>query len=242
MKLSPNATLADIASNQPSLLRELEQLGLDYCCGGHRSLDEACRQQGLDADAVVVALEHKAPSTEAPAEWLALSPAELVDHLEATHHHYLKQELPRLDELAAKVSRIHGTIHPELNDVAATVAEIRADLEPHLRREEEMLFPMIRTLSSATSKPSFACGSIRNPITVLEAEHMVVGGLLARLRELTDGYQAPTDTCASTQGLMVGLAQLEADTHLHVHKENNHLFPTVTAKEAGLCACSSSDG
>jgi regulator of cell morphogenesis and NO signaling len=125
--------------------------------------------------------------------------------------------------------------HPELNDVAAAVAEIRADLEPHLRKEEEMLFPMIRTLDVATSRPSFACGSIRNPITVLEAEHMVVGGLLARLRNLTNGYQAPADTCASTQALMVGLAQLEADTHLHVHKENNHLFPAVTAREEELC-------
>ena len=235
MKLSPNATLADIASNHPSLLRELEQLGLDYCCGGHRSLNEACRQQGLDADAVVVALEHDGVSTEAPADWVALSPADLVDHLEATHHHYLKQELPRLDALAAKVSRAHGKNHPELNDVAAAVAEIRADQEPHLRKEEEMLFPMIRTLDIATSRPSVACGSIRNPITVLEAEHMVVGGLLARLRNLTNGYQAPADTCASTQALMVGLAQLEADTHLHVHKENNHLVPAVTAREEELC-------
>jgi len=204
--------------------------------GGQHSLDEACRQQGLDADAVVVALEHHTDSAEAPAAWLALSPAELVDHLEATHHHYLKQELPRLDKLAAKVSRAHGANHPELNDVAAVVAEIRTDLEPHLRKEEEMLFPMIRTLSSATSRPNLACGSIRNPIAVMEAEHTVVGGLLAKLRDLTDGYQAPADTCASTQALMVGLAQLEADTHLHVHKENNHLFPTVTALEEGLGA------
>jgi regulator of cell morphogenesis and NO signaling len=160
-----------------------------------------------------------------------------VDHLESTHHHYLKQELPRLEELAAKVNLAHGVSHPEFGDVAATVAEIRADLEPHLRKQEDVLFPLIRTLASATtSMPSFACGSIKNSIALMEAEHRVVGGLLARLRELTCGYQAPADTCTFTQELMVGLAKLERDTHLHVHKENNHLFPAVTALEEVMCS------
>jgi regulator of cell morphogenesis and NO signaling len=236
MKLTPTTTLAEIASKHPSLLRELEHLGLDYCCGGQRSLDEACRQQGLEADAVVVALGHLAVSEEKPSAWLALSPEALVDHLEATHHRYLKQELPRLDKLAARVSRVHGANHPELMKVAAVVSEIRADLEPHLRKEEEVLFPMIRLLGSATSQPNLTCGSIRNPIAVMESEHQVVGGLLARLRELTHGYRTPTGTCASTQALMVGLTHLEADTHLHVHKENNHLFPAVIAQEAQLRA------
>jgi regulator of cell morphogenesis and NO signaling len=177
MKLTPTTTLAEIASKHPSLLRELEHLGLDYCCGGQRSLDEACRQQGLEADAVVVALGHHAVSEEKPSAWLALSPEALVDHLEATHHRYLKQELPRLDKLAARVSRVHGANHPELVKVAAVVSEIRADLEPHLRMEEEVLFPMIRLLGSATSQPNLTCGSIRNPIAMMESEHQVVGGI-----------------------------------------------------------------
>jgi regulator of cell morphogenesis and NO signaling len=237
MKLIRSATLADIASNNPSLLRVLEHFGLDYSCGGKRTIDEACLQQGLDVDAVIDALEHHAVSAEAPAAWLALTPADLVDHLETTHHHHLKQELPRLEELAAKVNLAHGVSHPELDDVAATVAEIRAELEPHLRKQEDVLFPMIRTLASATtSMPSFACGSIRNSIALMEAEHRVVGGLLARLRELTCGYQALADTCTSTQELIMGLAKLEANIHLYVHKENNHLFPAVIALEELMCS------
>ena len=98
----------------------------------------------------------------------------------------------------------------------------------------EVLFPMIRTLASATSRPSFHCGSIGDPITVMEHKHTAVGTLLERLRQITGGYQAPEDTCASTRALMVGLAELEADTHLHIHKENNHLFPAVAALEATL--------
>jgi regulator of cell morphogenesis and NO signaling len=163
-----------------------------------------------------------------------MPPAELVNHLEATHHRYLKQELPRLGELAAKVSRVHGDRHPELVKTAAVLAEIRADLEPHLRKEEEVLFPMIRTLASANSQPTFACGSIANPITVMEQEHTAVGALLERLRQITGGYQAPEDTCASTRALMAGLAELEADTHLHIHKENNHLFPAALEREVQL--------
>jgi len=234
MTLTPTATLAEVASTYPSLTRELERLGLDYCCGGKRTLEEACRQQGLDLEAVVAELSNQPLADEPPAEWLSMQPAELVDHVETTHHRYLKQEMPRLSELADKVMRAHGERHPELNRVAEVFAEIRNDLEPHLRKEEDIIFPMIRTLASASSMPSFDCGSIAKPIAVLEREHSVVGGLLAQLRELTDGYQAPADTCASTKALMVGLAELEADTHLHVHKENNHLFPTVKALEKQL--------
>ncbi len=167
--ITPSTTLAEIASTTPALTRELERLGLDYCCDGKRSLAEA---------------------------------------------------------------------HPELVRVADVVNELRADLEPHLRKEEEVLFPMIRSLASATSQPSFHCGSIANPIAVMEHEHVAVGALLEQLRTLTNGYQAPAGTCASTRSLMEGLAELEADTHLHVHKENNHLFPAVMALDERLTASS----
>jgi regulator of cell morphogenesis and NO signaling len=236
MELTPTTTLAEIASTYPTLTRELERLGLDYCCGGKRSLEEACRQQGLDPEAVVAELSSQPLAAEPAAEWRGLAPADLVDHLEATHHRFLKQELPRLSELAAKVGRVHGEKHPDLVRAAEVLAEIRFDLEPHLRKEEEVLFPMIRTLASATHRPCFPCGSIANPIAVMEDEHTVVGGLLERMRALTHGYQAPTGTCASTRDWMAGLAELEADTHLHVHKENNHLFPAVISLEERLSA------
>ncbi len=231
MALTPSTTLAEIASSNPALPGELERLGLDYCCGGKRSLAEACREQNLDAHAVMAELAGLPAAAGPAADWVGLAPAELVDHLEATHHRYLKQELPRLSELAAKVSRVHGNKHPELVKAGAVLAEIRADLEPHLRREEDVLFPMIRTLSTASQRPSAHSGSIAGPIAVMEQEHTAVGALLEQLRALTGGYQAPADTCASTRALMAGLAELESDTHLHVHKENNHLFPAVIELE-----------
>ena len=87
----------------------------------------------------------------------------LVDHLEQTHHEYLHEELPRLSTLVAKVAAVHGERHPELADVATTYEELRADLEPHLRKEEQVLFPMIHTLTNGTEAPPFPCGSVREP-------------------------------------------------------------------------------
>jgi regulator of cell morphogenesis and NO signaling len=232
--ITPSTSLAEIVSTTPALTRELERLGLDYCCGGKRSLAEACRDQQLDPEAVIAELIAHPVTAETPADWISLAPAELVDHLEATHHRFLKDALPRLTELSAKVSRVHGEAHPELIRVADVVKELRADLEPHLRKEEEVLFPMIRSLASASSQPSFHCGSITNPLAVMEQEHVAVGALLQQLRALTNGYQAPAGTCASTRALMEGLAELEADTHLHVHKENNHLFPAVLVLETTM--------
>jgi regulator of cell morphogenesis and NO signaling len=235
-RITPSTTLAEIASTAPALTRELERLGLDYCCGGKRSLADACRDRQLDPEAVIAKLASVPTAAEPPADWIDLAPAELVDHLEATHHRYLKDALPRLTELAAKVSRVHGEAHPELIRVADLMNELRADLEPHLRKEEEGLFPMIRSLASAISQPSVHCGSIANPTAVLEQEHVAVGALLEQLRALTNGYQPPAATCASTRALMEGLAQLETDTHLHVHKENNQLFPALLALEKALAS------
>jgi regulator of cell morphogenesis and NO signaling len=162
--------------------------------------------------------------------------AELVDHLEATHHRYLHEELPRLSALVAKIVSVHGEHHPELSDIATCYEEIRADLEPHLMKEERVLFPMIRELAVATTATSFHCGTLRNPISVMLSEHDAVGDLLARLHRLTAGYVTPADGCASYVACFAGLAELEADTHLHIHKENNLLFPLVERLEGELAA------
>jgi regulator of cell morphogenesis and NO signaling len=236
--IGPTSRLADLVTADPSLARELERRGLDYCCGGGRTLAEACAAQELDAD--VVAQELVAASGWQPAEaWTTMNAPQLIDHIEATHHRYLWDELPRLTALMDKVCGVHGERHPELHEVAQNLEELRADLEPHLLKEERVLFPMIRELATSRSRPVFACGSIRNPISVMMAEHDRAGELLDRLHQLTDGYRPPADACASYTALYVGLAELEADTHLHVHKENNVLFPMVEKMEASI---TSTDG
>ncbi|MFN8038841.1 MAG: iron-sulfur cluster repair di-iron protein [Acidimicrobiales bacterium] len=228
--IDPSITLAELVTQRPALARELERRSLDYCCGGQRTLAEACAAQGLDVDETATALD-AAPGGEI-APWATFGPAELVDHLQATHHAYLHDELPRLTALADKVAQVHGGRHPELLDVQRLYGELRDDLEPHLAKEEQVLFPMIRELAAADTAPTFHCGTLRNPISVMLREHDRAGELLERLRAMTDGFVIPDDACASYTALYTGLEELEADTHLHVHKENNLLFPAVIALEA----------
>ena len=235
MALTTDRTLADLVTADPGAARVLERYGLDYCCGGGRPLDQACAAAGVDPATVLDALA-AAPATSTP-DWATMAPEVLVDHLEATHHAYLHTELPRLTPLADKVADVHGARHPELAAVRDTYAELRAELEPHLMKEEQILFPLIRELVASAGTAEAHCGSLElGPIRVMMMEHDRAGELLAELREATGGYEVPDDGCASYRALYEGLAELEADTHLHVHKENNVLFPAVIALEHATAA------
>ncbi len=233
--VDPRTSLGDLVTAHPSLARELERRDLDYCCGGARSLADACAEQGLDA--TLVATELAAATTEsAPPEWADLAPAALTDHLVAVHHRYLHEELPRLSALLEKIESVHGGRHPELGAVRRTYEELRAELEPHLVKEEQVLFPMIHELDASDGPVQFHCGSLQNPISVMLVEHDRAGDLLRELRSLTNDYSVPADGCASYRATYEGLEAVEADTHLHVHKENNLLFPAVEALEAQRCS------
>ena len=223
-------TLGGIVTSHPSLARELERRKLDYCCGGAVTLGQACREAGLDA-AVVADELASSIGDEGPAPWAHLDVDDLVAHLVETHHRYLWDELPRLQALLDTVVEVHGDRHPELLEIASCFGTIRADIEPHLVKEERVLFPAIRQLASAPTAPTFGFGAIGNPISAMLRDHDELGTLLHDLRTSTNDYTAPDDGCASYRALFDGFAQLEADTHLHVHKENNVLFPRVVLLE-----------
>lgn len=227
--ITSESTLGDIITDHPDLARELERRSLDYCCGGQKTLAAACGELGLDAEAIAVEL---AAVTSAPAEaWSKFGLAELAEHIESTHHAFLHEELPRLEALAAKVHSVHGDRHPELAEIKRVYGELHQELIPHLLKEEQILFPAIRELE-ATGKVTVGPGSVAPPISVMVSEHDRAGELLAELRRLTGDYTPPADGCASYQALFAGLAEVESDTHLHVHKENNNLFPRSIEMEA----------
>ncbi|QYG93195.1 iron-sulfur cluster repair di-iron protein [Iamia sp. SCSIO 61187] len=220
--------LGELVAERPARARVLERLGIDYCCQGHRTLAEATLEAGLDPVAVAAEVDAVVAEVDDGAD--RLEPTALVDHIVATHHRYLDEELPLLVALAEKVRDVHGSRHPELERVAALVTEIRDDLVPHLAKEETVLFPAIREW--ADGQRTFPFGSLANPVRVMMLEHDRAGELLRDLREATAGYQPPSDGCASYQMLYQRLEHLEADTHRHVHLENNVLFRAVTG-EAG---------
>jgi len=228
-EITINQSMAEIVKAQPASLRVLESFGLDYCCGGRRPLGLACEEAGIDTQVVLEALLNIEKGPEP--DWASMGLVELVDQIEATHHAYLHTELGRLEALAEKVALKHAVRHPELEEVRSTFAELSEDFTPHLSKEERVLFPMIRELATAPTAPTFHGGSLQNPISMMMLEHDQVGELLEKLHTLTDGYQTPTNGCRSYRALYDGLAELEADTHLHVHKENNLLFPAVIVLE-----------
>ncbi|MDP6651649.1 MAG: iron-sulfur cluster repair di-iron protein [Gammaproteobacteria bacterium] len=233
INIRADTTLGNLVTEYPSLAREFERRGFDYCCNGHQTIADACRAQGLDPEAIVV--EIAGTTTDQQTEpWGRMDVSALVDHLEATHHSYLRHELPRLSSLIEKIEAVHGDRHPELAEVARCYQELRADLEPHLLKEEQILFPMIRELAASVTAPEFHCGSLQNPITVMMAEHQRAGHLLGQLSELTERYQPPDDACNSYRACFSGLAELDADTRFHIHKENNVLFTAVVALEKKL--------
>ena len=229
-QLDVKMKLAEAVDAFPQLAREFEKRGLDYCCGGGRTIDESCTLIGLDPLVTVGELSALSAMAQ-PAEWTTMAADVLVDHLEATHHRYLWNELPRVTTLVDKIVTVHGQRHPELVGIALCFSQVRADLEPHLMKEERVLFPMIRELAASTGALSFHCGSLRNPISVMLSEHDAVGDLLVELRRLTGGYTPPVDGCATYVACFAAMAELEADTHLHIHKENNVLFPLVLQLE-----------
>ncbi len=214
-------TLAELVAENPARAVVLDRIGLDFCCHGDRSLSEACSASGLDPEEVAAALD--AVADEVPSGWTGGGRAELAAYVESTHHSYLHAELESLGWLANKVRSVHGGRHPELEDVAVVVAEIVADFGPHLAVEENDVFPIIAPLAPGTAGNAQLAARIAD----LVAEHTALGDKLARLRELTDGYTVPNDGCASYQSLYHRLSHLESDTHVHIHLENNVLFPAA---------------
>lgn len=231
----PTTTLGELVVAQPALARVFERLGLDYCCGGRQTLATACARRGLDVATVTAMLEGTmAALGAAPAEIdpAALTLTALADHIETTHHAYVRAELPRLLELAERVARKHAGRDPRLADVLHTTVMLADEMTSHMAKEELVLFPFVRQLDAGTAEGGFHCGSIADPIRQMEAEHETAGGMLARLRELTDGFTPDAESCNSHRALLAGLSEFEADLHRHVHKENNLLFPRALARTA----------
>jgi regulator of cell morphogenesis and NO signaling len=230
--VSEEPSVGQLVVERPARARVFERLGIDYCCGGKKVLREACREKNLDYGAVVDELrKDEAAPAGAERNWASASLTDLCDHIEQTHHAYLKQELPRLEFLTGKVATRHGDHRPALRDVARVFAELKAEMDSHMMKEERILFPLCRRLDVADELPTSHCGSVGNPIEVMIREHEHAGDALAQIRALTDDYALPPDACNTYRALFDALQQLERDLHEHVHKENNILFPKAIRQE-----------
>lgn len=229
-------TLGETVARHPRIARLFEAARIDYCCGGKKSLAEVCQEKGLDPQEFLATLEQAAMTGdgEVVIDAAAMSLTELADHIETTHHAYLKDELPRLDMLTERVVSVHGADDPRLGEVRKTFLGLAGEMASHMMKEEHILFPMIRRLEASEGLPAFHCGSIANPIRQMELEHRDAGAALQHMRTLTDEYTPPTWACNTYRAMLDALAYLERDMHQHVHKEDSILFPRALNRQAEL--------
>lgn len=226
--------VGDMVASRPVLSAVFDNLGIDYCCAGRLSLGEACKARALHAETVLAVID--AWPAEPPATGIdqleQLSLVELVDHIERTHHAYLRSELPKLEALADKVASAHGGRDARLQEMFEVFITMSAELVFHMQKEEQVLFPMIRSLEASAETPSFHCGTIDQPIDRMDFEHAEAGSALRKLRRLSDNYRVPQWACGSYRHLLESLARIERDLHQHMHKESNILYPRALALAA----------
>lgn len=229
-------TLGRLAALHPASIPILERLGLDYCCGGRQTLAEACEAHGLDAAALladVMSREHD-PATPIARSWDNASMTELADHIEQTHHKFVQDALARLSVIVPRVLAAHGATDPRLAELAAVIRMFEEDMRDHMIREERVLFPWLRRLERQSELQSGPPWSVRRPITCMVHDHDAAGAALARMRLLTDNFTPPPRACTTYRSMLRTLEELEQDTHVHVHKENEILFPAGIRAEEQL--------
>jgi regulator of cell morphogenesis and NO signaling len=238
MTVATEKTVRDLALENPASTRVFEKLGIDYCCGGKKSLAEACRAANLNVHQVLASLEQlsqPAVTTDQERNWYTEPLAALIAHIQNTHHKYTRDEIARLGPLFEKVCSVHVKKHPELLEVYHAFKGLAQELFTHMMKEDMVLFPYIVRMEAAlVEKAPIArapFGSVQNPVSMMEHEHDSAGNALRVMKQASNGYSAPIDSCISYQTLYRTLAEFETDLHQHIHLENNILFPRAVAME-----------
>ncbi len=236
MSSESEETLGQIVATDLRKAQIFKKYGLDFCCGGKKTVKQACAEKGLDVTKIEQELQQadKIPLSR-PLPYGDWSLDFLSDYIVNTHHSYVNKNLPDIKAFAEKVMKVHGAQHPELVRINQLVQEIYAELTAHMAKEEKVLFPYIKELVAANKNttplhaPHF--GSVQTPINMMEMEHELVGKNLEEIRILSSNYLLPQDACASYSLLYRLLDEFEEDLHLHIHLENNILFPKALQTE-----------
>jgi regulator of cell morphogenesis and NO signaling len=236
MTLCAEKTVRELAVETPNATRVFEKLKIDYCCGGGRSLTEACAVAGVGVEEVTRLLEQSASfKGDTPSGLQAGTLAELIDYIVSKHHTFTRDEMERITALAEKVVSKHGENHPELLRVRTLFQQLCDDLRPHMFKEEMILFPYVKQMESAAAAgrpmPYAPFGTVGNPVRMMMLEHDAAGEILRELRATTADYAAPGDACISYQTFYRALEEFEQDLHQHIHLENNVLFPRAVELE-----------
>jgi len=211
-------TIADLVSEDFRRGIVFKQFGIDFCCGGGKTVADVCAAKGITPETLLQALvsAHPASGRSVPSQAGSWSPAFLADYIVNEHHAWVRERIPVLKAFTKRVAAVHGHHYTELAEIRDVFADLADELEAHMQDEEQRVFPMISDGDAAKELPDL--------IEELEAEHEAAGGAMARLRELTSDFTPPEGACNTFRAAYAGLKDFEEDLHAHVHLENNVLF------------------
>ncbi|WP_240375891.1 iron-sulfur cluster repair di-iron protein [Bacillus piscicola] len=226
MNIEATATIGEIVTEFPKTSDYFKSRKIDFCCGGNRMLREVLLEKSLDENVILAELQDltsESPATDTQTDWKVVPSVEIIEHIQKTHHAFLKEELVQLAPYVKKVRAVHGSVHPFLQEVTELFTAFKEELLIHTEKEEQTVFPAIVAFEHETGEISR--DSLVTMIAALEAEHDDSGDILKRIRQLTNDFTLPEGACRTFQLVYKRLEALEDDTFTHIHLENNILFP-----------------
>jgi regulator of cell morphogenesis and NO signaling len=241
MKDIKEKTIGEIVADDFRTAAVFTTYGIDFCCKGNRTVEEACERKNIDANEVQAKLaEISASRQNNGTDFNSWDLDLLADYIQKKHHRYIEEKTPVLKQYLDKLCKVHGDRHPELFEIAEGFNSSSGELAMHMKKEELVLFPYIRQMVKAKEAhqpvraPHFM--TVKNPIQMMLHEHDVEGDRFQRISGLTDNYNPPADACNTYRVAFAMLKEFEDDLHMHIHLENNILFPKSILLEEELKA------
>jgi len=238
-EINTELTIGEMVADDFRKAEVFKKFNIDFCCGGKKTVTQACNDKKIDYMEVEMALNKIDSQTSSSqhnfTEWKLDF---LIDYILNTHHEYVKNSIPVLLEYTRKVAKVHGAAHPEVISIANSFYEASDELIGHMYKEENILFPYIKELVTLKDKQAISSncnfGTVQNPINVMEAEHETVGDIFKKIKELSNNYTPPQGACTTYKVAFLKLKEFEDDLHQHIHLENNILFPKSIELERGI--------
>lgn len=239
MNIQSQSIIGQLVAEDYRLASVFTRHGIDFCCNGQRSLQEACDTQQIDLSMLIQELQ-SAHLTEIDTQedYDSWPLDELSDYIIDRHHHYVNRRIQEILPYLHKIVQVHGSQHPELIEVHRLFLETAGELSQHMKKEELILFPFIRKMTLAqnegTPLPPTMFGSVNNPIAMMHHDHDAEGERFRQISALTQQYTPPADACSTYRTTFSLLREFEQDLHRHIHLENNILFPKAIELESAL--------
>jgi len=214
-----------------------KKYGIDFCCKGNRTIEDACSKKGIDQESIYRDIE-RLPGKSGEIDYTSWPLDLLADYVEKKHHRYVEEKTPYLLQFLNKLCKVHGNTHPELFEINDLFNQTAVSLAEHMQKEEMVLFPFIREMVKIQNKgeaynpPAF--GTVENPVNMMKHDHEEEGERFRKISQLANGYTPPADACNTYRVTYAMLEEFENDLHLHIHLENNILFPGAVRMEQEL--------